>query len=415
MNSRSRAFPLVDSLRTIAVLSVIAIHAGIYAGALAESAVTRPYLHRLESAAWAFFLISGLVLYRPWVRARLRGHPSPSARAFAWRRAVRILPAYWVALIATGLIVSNSGVFTSDGPSYFLFGQIYAADTASGGIPQAWTLCVEVAFYAFLPLWAFLMTRLPGATPAARLRSELLALAALAAASVAYKVVVLYTGTAGTRTTALDPWLTALPGFLDVFAIGMALAAIHVARGTGAAPPRGLRWLDGWPGLAWLGAGLVIWIAAVPLQLSDQPVAGWTHGEFLLRHLTNTAIGLLALLPLVFGDQTRGLLRRALSWRALLWLGMVSYGVYLYHLIVLGKLGDWSLGSLDLGHPYVRWFGFTVAGATAFAALSWYGIERPLQRLRGAVSDRERPDPTSAEMSAAAHLRPAAAAADQLE
>ena len=80
MNSRSRAFPLVDSLRTIAVLSVIAVHAGIYAGALAPGALARPYVDRLESAAWAFFLISGLVLYRPWVAARLRGDASPSAR-----------------------------------------------------------------------------------------------------------------------------------------------------------------------------------------------------------------------------------------------------------------------------------------------------------------------------------------------
>jgi peptidoglycan/LPS O-acetylase OafA/YrhL len=410
VNSRSRAFPLVDSLRTIAVLSVIAIHAGIYAGALAPGALTRPYLYRLESAAWAFFLISGLVLYRPWVAARLRGDDSPSARAFAWRRVLRIVPAYWLALVLTGLIVRGNDVFTAHhGPAYFLFGQIYSSHTASSGIPQAWTLDVEVAFYAFLPLWAWFMRRLPGRTPARRLRSELLALGALALASVAYKAIVLWSGAAGARTTALDPLLTALPGFLDVFAIGMAMAAIHAYRAEAPQPPRGLGWLDRRPGLAWVGAAAVLWLAAIPLRLSDQPAAGWTHAEFALRHLTNTAIAVLALAPLVFGDQTRGLLRRALAHRTLLWLGMVSYGAYLYHLIVIGKLGDWRLGDhLNVVHPYLRWYGLAVAGAVLFAAASWYGLERPLQRYRGLVRGN-RPDPTSREMAVAAH-QPAPAA-----
>ena len=43
VNSRSRAFPLVDSLRTIAVLSVIAVHAGIYAGGENQAARRKPH------------------------------------------------------------------------------------------------------------------------------------------------------------------------------------------------------------------------------------------------------------------------------------------------------------------------------------------------------------------------------------
>jgi len=401
VNSRSRVFPLVDSLRAIAVLAIVALHAGIYAGALADTAMTRPYAYRLEAGVWAFFLVSGLVLYRPWVAARLAGEALPSARAFARRRVLRIVPAYWLALVLTGLIVHGNDVFTARGvPTYFLFGQIYWSDTASSGIPAAWTLDVEVAFYLVVPLWGWLMRRLPGATPAARLRTELLALAALAATSVLYKVVVLWTGATGARSTALEPLLTALPAWLDVFAIGMALAVVHAARAGSVPAPRGLGWLDARPGLAWLAAAGVLWVAAVPLALSDQPMAGWTHGEFLARHLTNTAIGLLALLPLVFGDQTRGLLRRALASPVLLWLGLVSYGAYLYHLLVLGKLGDWHLGDhLGRVHPYVGWFALALAGSAALAAVSWYGLERPLQRFRG--KGAARPEPTSREMAPA--------------
>ncbi len=54
----------------------------------------------------------------------------------------------------------------------FGFLQLYWGAGVNDVIPQAWTLCVEVVFYATLPLWAWLMRAFPGATSRARARSD---------------------------------------------------------------------------------------------------------------------------------------------------------------------------------------------------------------------------------------------------
>ena len=121
-----------------------------------------------------FFLLSGFLLYRPFAQARFEGRRRPATLLYAQRRALRIVPAYWVALVCVVLLVGRSGesataspVFTPEGIiTYFGFLQIYDSNTLLGGISAAWTLCVEVTFYALLPLWALLIARIPSRSPA---------------------------------------------------------------------------------------------------------------------------------------------------------------------------------------------------------------------------------------------------------
>jgi peptidoglycan/LPS O-acetylase OafA/YrhL len=105
-----------------------------------------------------FFVISGFLLYRPFVLAQLQEERLPRVRSYAVRRFLRIVPCYWVALTVVALVLGLDDVFTASGiPTYYGFLQAYSDDTFAGGIGQAWTLCVEVAFYAFLPVWAVFM------------------------------------------------------------------------------------------------------------------------------------------------------------------------------------------------------------------------------------------------------------------
>ena len=46
-----------------------------------------------EAGVAIFFAISGFLLYRPFVSARLNGAPRPAARTYLRRRILRILPA----------------------------------------------------------------------------------------------------------------------------------------------------------------------------------------------------------------------------------------------------------------------------------------------------------------------------------
>ena len=82
-----------------------------------------------------FFAISGFLLYRPWVAARAAGAPAPAAGRYARRRALRILPAYWVALTVLAVFPGITGVFTGDWWRYYLFLQAYDARTLGLGIP----------------------------------------------------------------------------------------------------------------------------------------------------------------------------------------------------------------------------------------------------------------------------------------
>ena len=367
-------FAPLDGVRAVAALSIVLFHAvGIYARGSDPDAFVRPWVARLDVGVPVFFVLSAFLLYQPFVRARLE-RAQPSVRAYAWRRALRIVPGYWVALLFAVVVLGTGGVLTLEGiPTYFGFLQSYATDTAGGGIPVAWTLCIEVAFYAFLPVWALLVRRVLGT---GTLRGELPALALLFVASIAWKVVVLRFATAG-HVPALNAWIIAPPMFGDMFALGMGLAVLTVRwRERGGPPPWLLRWSWVW----WLAAVALFAVAARAAGLADVDVRGFTHQQVLVRHGLYAAIALCFLVPATLGT---GLPARVLRTQPLPALGVISYGIYLYHLTVLDLAGRWDAARLeDHLHPYVLWTAVAVGGSVLCAAASWRFVERPALALK---------------------------------
>src|SRR4051794_15995274 len=121
MERRAPRFPHVDSLRAIAALAVLGTHAALYAGAVHPGSHVGRYAQRLEVGVAVFFVISGFLLYRPYVAARVAGIDGPRVGPYAWRRFLRIVPAYWVALTISALALGTAGVFTADGiPTFYL-------------------------------------------------------------------------------------------------------------------------------------------------------------------------------------------------------------------------------------------------------------------------------------------------------
>jgi len=390
---RAERFPLFDSLRAIAALSVVLFH-----GAWQQLLVFYPdnplgrYASRLNVGVTVFFVISAFLLYRPFAAARLEGAPLPRVGAYAWRRALRIVPAYWVALTVVALVLGLTYVFTAGGLLRFYgFAQIYSERDAARGLGQAWTLCVEIAFYALLPLWALGQRRLG---LRGSVRRELLALAGLAAVGLAFAAVVVR---GADPNLPRDVWLfMQLPNYLDAFAAGMALAVVSAwwgAREDTAGLP-GLVARRPW--LAWTAA-LAAFVAAAQLGT----VGAQTDREYFLSQRLFVVVAVGLLLPAVFGDPTRGLVRRVLGWRPLLWLGLVSYGIYLYHVLALDRIFVWGWKTSATAGELAR----LLAGillTVALAAASYYAVERPALRLKRRIAPAEAGDQPGAVSAPAA-------------
>lgn len=86
-------FPCFDGLRAIAAGAVLLHHAGFATGYSGSGRFGQLTAHG-DAGVSIFFLISGFLLYRPFVNAHLSGRSPTSADRFLWRRALRILPGY---------------------------------------------------------------------------------------------------------------------------------------------------------------------------------------------------------------------------------------------------------------------------------------------------------------------------------
>jgi peptidoglycan/LPS O-acetylase OafA/YrhL len=391
LNARADRFFLVDSLRGVAALMVLAVHVAWFSGAANVGSWMRPYSARFEAAFAIFFAISGFLLYRPFVKARLLDRPALSARAYGWRRFLRIVPAFWVALTVVAIWRGSDVWSAHEIARNYGFLQLYYGAGIHDIIPQAWTLSVEVAFYAALPAWAWLMRRVPARDFDGRLRVEVVAVSALVLGSLAYNASLVYSHAVERITYAPVAALAALPGYMDHIALGMLLAvlSVWVLDHRGGRMPRPLAFLARFPSVCWAVAVAAVVLGARLLELHDF----YTPTEYMARHLLNSVVAVAVLVPAVFGDPRKGLTRRLLGNPALVYLGLISYGFYLFHWAVVDQLFRWKLsGDVGFLDSYAAWYVTALAGAIVLGSLSYYLVERPALSLKGLVSPKPQQD-----------------------
>jgi peptidoglycan/LPS O-acetylase OafA/YrhL len=382
---RRRQFACFDGLRAIAALGVLLCHLGFQTAA---SYTTRagPYLARLDSGVSVFFLISGFLLYRPFVAARLTAARPVGTGGFYVRRVARIFPAYWLAL--TGVIVFFG--LRLHGPrdvlTFYALAQIYDKHRYLHGISQAWTLATEVSFYAFLPLYAWAIGRVTRRlTVEQRLWAEIAAVITLGVAGFAFRVGVDYAH--GTFSLLGIYWL---PSWLDLFAIGMLLAVLSVAADAGLTFAPLARRIGRRPGWCWAAAAATFWIAATRLHL-PRGLEPLSPRRELAKHLSYAAVALFLLLPAVFGPEREGRIRRFLGSGVMVFLGTISYGIYLWHQAWIEQARRWT--GVDLsrlgGNAWLVGV-VALAGTVATAALSWHAVEQPVLAIVRRKTSRRR-------------------------
>lgn len=377
----SRRLPQIDGLRALAALAIFGYHALFVTGQLHPGS----YGWFLNAGVPLFYGISGFLLFMPWARRAAAGGPGPDPGPYLRRRVTRIVPAYWIALpIVAILLARGEEVFSPSGVvTYFGFLQMYRLQTFTGGIGQAWTLGVEVAFYLFLPLYGLLHLAV---TRNSR-TGQLLSVGMLAALSLGWKVAIVTIWGSGSLVALL-----VLPAALDQFAAGMLVAVLLACEEAGVAGSAVLAacrrrpWLPVCGGVAvFLLLGLVgpgvSPLSSLPGSLIISGGAG-----IIAEHELKALLALLLLLAAVCSTPGKGAVGRLVGARAVRGIGTTSYGFYLWHLSVLVIIA----GAAAMG-PHVKWFGGSeglIGGApgvaVAFAVsillgvVSWRFVERPL-------------------------------------
>jgi peptidoglycan/LPS O-acetylase OafA/YrhL len=367
-------YPCFDGMRAIAALMVVVYHSVFFATWFDTPGGA--YLWNLNAGVWAFFVMSGFLLYLPFTAAHLGVRSAGDWRSYAVRRVARIYPAYWVVLafftfVSARAEIVGAGAFWR----HVTLTQTYSRESNPFlvGLPPAWSLVVEVTFYAFLPFYAAVIGIL-----ARRWRALVVELAGVAVLGFVGVVAIVAVG------EGYDPpWITVLPQHLAAFALGMLLAVVAAQPWPAPASARLVRL--GRPAWLWwlLAFGAFV---AIPAVFDVEPFTAMSSRQTIGLNLCQTMLGFFLVVPAVLGPQEHGTIRRILRSRVLVFLGVVSYGVFLWHWFILDIVqldwlgwplrdGNWVV-VLALGLPVV------VAAATA----SWYIVERPVLRWAHALT-----------------------------
>ncbi len=365
--------PGLDGCRAVAALLVLVFHV---AEATGETSGTSHLASGLRT--WGalgvsiFFVLSGFLLYRPFVTSHLRDERQPPVDRYLVRRALRIFPAYWLAFVVFVYVFGDPERTVQgfgDLITLLTLQQGYDADKVLAGVPVAWTLTIEVTFYAFLPLFALLPVVLAGrrATPRERLRIQLAAIAGLFVLATVVRFLLIE----GDATM-----VGVFPAMADWFAAGMLLAVLRAWFDLGHERPRLLQAVQRRPGLGLIPVALA-YVGVLALRLEG----GFTRmslGDHMARNALFVVIGLGLVGPFALGTTSRGPLLRGLGHPVVRWFGIVSYGVYLWHVLVIRELRPELIEHLGLGTGFWPALAVALAGTAVIAAASWYLLERPI-------------------------------------
>jgi peptidoglycan/LPS O-acetylase OafA/YrhL len=367
-----RRYLLFDALRAIASLMVVGYHVRATTGSSGSWDAGR----LLNMGVPIFFVLSGFLLYRPFLAGRLDGAKAPSISGYAKRRVLRILPAYWLALIVLGLALPAAlpGIFGSHWWAFFGLDQTWVPHRTFEGLAPAWSLSVEASFYVALPFYALALRGLIGRFPRPRqIRLEFALLAAIFVVTILARRFVFDQGYGPRGFLA---W--SLLGHLDWFAAGIGLALASVVWEGKPNRPGVVRFVEARPTICWVASiGLFLLLGFVNANPGD------------IVHIMSIPIALLLVAPAVFGDDRSGLARRFLAHPVMAWLGVVSYGIFLWNepippWIHRHGLDDWGIVS-GYGPRFILTAGFAIAAA----AISYYVVERPAIKLgSGKLRDR---------------------------
>jgi len=354
--------PELDTLRGIAVLGVLLLHgfywqyAGFSFGRWADAFL------KITQPGWLgvnlFFVLSGFLITGILLDSKNR---PDYYRRFYTRRALRILPAYFL-LIFLWVLGSASGAFV--GLSFIYLANITNFFGVACDYGPLWSLAVEEHFYI---LWPTVVRRIT------------IKRLAWVSAAIVVGVPVLRAIAFALGWTAGLAWYTWFVA--DGLAMGALLAIVLRTPVTRGQVQRICGWILG---------------AAVVLGIAGRPFGILTRDRLLGAALQWSVIhGFFAGVLLFFLLAGTGSLKRYVNVSILQFLGYISYGLYLDHLLAFrmyDRLGHRYLPQLiptngHFGLVLLR-FVLTGGGAIAVAYLSRKFFEERFLRLKDSLGSQ---------------------------
>jgi peptidoglycan/LPS O-acetylase OafA/YrhL len=372
-----RGYPGLNALRATGALMVLTTHTAFDTGQVPRG-WTGAVLARMDFGVALFFVLSGFLLGRPFLLRGARGLRAPALTSYFWKRALRILPLYWLVVLVTMLVEpGNDYVTPGMWVRNFTLTQLYHADLLPQGLTQMWSLVTEAAFYVLLPFLCALLlgraTRRRRSLPVARVY---LLLGLVSIAGIAWQA------TMATVPGSRGHFAQWLPGYLPWFCVGLALATTSVLEQVGSrvTPVRWCRSLAADPLGCWVAAALVFGLACTPLAGPRTLLAptSWEAGSKCVLYALSSG---LAVLPLVFGHLQEHPIRRWCNHPVPFFLGEISYGIFCLHLLVLNGVLRQSQFGIFQGH-FVSVWTLTTLVSVSLATLTYYAVERPCLRLK---------------------------------
>jgi peptidoglycan/LPS O-acetylase OafA/YrhL len=327
----------IEGVRALAAAAVVVYHVWLYSSPsgppFSLGYVADQICSNLFVGVTLFFVLSGFLLYKPYVAAVLGDRPAPDWRHYLSNRALRILPAYWAVLLVVAFVLrpslaahplqllANGAFFQNYVPSYM------PASNGGLGIVPAWSLANEVIFYLLLPLLGAgaLLLRRSGRRPLAAVFVPPTLLL------VAGVVSTLAVGPAKKDAFVLV-WRASFLPHAGWFAVGMVLAVLRVLW-----EQQRLTVPRAWPYVAVAATAIVV----LP---SFKLYANGTIDQLEYEQLL--AVGCALLLSVVVLPQERSRSVAMLSSPAFTAVGLASYSLFLWHDPLVRSFRDagWTVG-----------------------------------------------------------------------
>lgn len=387
-----------DFLRATACLGVLLHHLAFRMNMSQVPEALVPVVRFLVYGSFGvsvFFVLSGFLLARPFWLALDAGEPMPSMRTYALRRLARIVPGFWLALVASLVLDLWLGGAVLDGERLvrFMAGLLLVSDwhwvtlfpVDNNG--PLWSIGFEVTAYLLMPLGMaaiFALTLKGWAARLAWLGVIAIALAVHWSAVQWAPIDDVERGWDHGLVGGAKAWMPRFNpiGFFAIFALGALAAGVQVM----VERHRGVV-MD-------LVGGVAVLATAVIMALS---IGGLTEGFGLLDipyafpwMPVAVGVALIALPSSLY-------LGRLLDNPPARFIAKISFGIYVWHFLIMWLIGQLFPAAFRTGEAggFGTWLGTSavvIALSVVVATLSFYLLEQPVVRWARTLERSGRPE-----------------------